>query len=129
MTSTETIATAEFSGPGITPPPEIVSTVVVVQGRLEMSPDIISYAAKVHPSLRTKKAFTVQFSRNDEGFSAYVAELEEYGLGVTRSEALDDLNHTLAELYFSLGNDAHRLSADLQTVWGKLQSHLGPSFQ
>ena len=130
MTPTEpvSISTADFSGPGIVLPPVTAASGAMIFSQLRdepvMSPDHISYAARVHPGLRTKKPFAVEFTRVDDGFTACVPELEEYGLGASRSEALDDLGRTLAELYFSLEQDVPRLSDDLRSVWENLQAHL-----
>lgn len=111
-----------YTDPG-TIPRSITDVTVFVKDPI-MTPATISYAAKVHPRLRTERPFTVQFSREGQNFAACVEDLDEYGLGASRSEALDDLGRTLAELYFSLRRDAGRLSGDLQSVWNKLQSHL-----
>jgi len=130
MSHVETISITEatYSGPSITdyvaPPGSVFTKVVSEEPR--MMPDRISYAARVHPGLRTTKPFSVQFSKIEDGFTASVADIEEFGIGGTRSEALDDLGHTLAELYFSLDRDAARLSDDLLSVFGKLQMHLSP---
>jgi len=98
----------------------------VVFAELGMMPDRVSYAAKLHPRLRTVKPFLVQFSRTEDRFIASVSDIEEYGVGGTRSEALDDLGRTVAELYFSLERDAARLSEDLQSIFEKLQMHVSP---
>ena len=123
------IMEADFSGAvmdHVAPPGSAFNKIVFED--LGMMPDHVSYAAKVHPELRTIKPFLVQFSRTTEDrFIASVDDIEEYGVGGTRSEALDDLGHTLAELYFSLERDAARLSGDLQAVFRTLQTHLLPA--
>lgn len=121
------IMEADFSGAvmdHVAPPGSAFNKIVFAE--LGMMPDRVSYAAKVHPGLRTIKPFPVQFSRTEDRFIASVADIEEYGVGGTRSEALDDLGHTLAELYFSLERDAARLSEDLRSIFGKLQMHFSP---
>ncbi len=66
----------------------------------------------------------MRFERAENGYAAVVQELEEYGLGDTRSEALEDLRKTLQELYLTLEHDAARLSADLLSVWTRLKNHV-----
>lgn len=68
--------------------------------------------------------FEVRFERTESGYAAVVQELDEYGLGATRAEALEDLGKTLQELYFSLERDESRLSSDLLAVWAGLKHHL-----
>ena len=43
--------------------------------------------------------------------------LNEFGFGSNQSEAISDLQNAIAELYFSLSDDQHRLGPDLQKVW------------
>ena len=87
-------------------------------------PDDLLYGGAVHPELRPVHPFAVHFERAENGYAAVVADLDEYGLGATRSEALEDLRHTMRELYLSLERDEQRLSADLQSTWAKLKTHL-----
>lgn len=86
--------------------------------------DQLLYGGSIHPHLRTVRAFPVRFERRDGGFSAVVPELEEFGVGDTRSDALDDLRHGLAELYFSLARDEERLSDTLRQVWSALKTYV-----
>jgi hypothetical protein len=86
--------------------------------------DELRYGGSIHPELRTVVPFDVRFERTQSGYAAVVHELEEYGLGDTRSEALEDLRKTLQELYLSLEQDKARLSEDLLSVWTRLKSHL-----
>jgi hypothetical protein len=87
-------------------------------------PEELLYAAAIHPELRTTLPFYVQFERTESGYAAVVHELDEYGLGCTRSEALEDLRKTLQELYLSLEHDESRLSEDLLSVWARLKNHV-----
>ena len=63
---------------------------------------VLLYGATLHPSLRTLRPFHVSFEKSETGVAAFVQDFNEYGFGNTRSEALEDLRHTLAELYFTL---------------------------
>jgi hypothetical protein len=84
----------------------------------------LSYAESIDPSLRTIVPFEVCVERTEHGYMAVVQELDEYGLGDTQAEALEDLGKTLQELYFSLERDHARLSSDLLAVWTRLQSYV-----
>mgnify|MGYP001590185247 CR=1 FL=1 len=47
--------------------------------------------------------------------------LDEFGFGENRSDALTDLQHTIAELYFVLEAKQDRLGQDLCNIWQKLK--------
>ena len=87
-------------------------------------PDELLYAGAIHPELRIIAALEVRFERVESGYAAVVHELEEYGIGDTRSEALEDLRKTLRELYLSLEANESRLSGDLLSVWMRLKTHV-----
>jgi predicted RNase H-like HicB family nuclease len=87
-------------------------------------PEELLYAGAIHPELRIVVAFEVRFERIEGGYAAVVRDLEEYGVGDTRSDALEDLRITLRELYLSLEQDQSRLSSDLLSIWGRLRSHV-----
>lgn len=74
--------------------------------------------------MRTVIPFEVSFERTESAYAAVVEELDEYGIGTTRAEALEDLGKTLQELYFSLERDEARLSSDLLSVWTGLKHHV-----
>jgi hypothetical protein len=93
-------------------------------GTLTTVPDELLYAGAIHPELRIVVAFEVRFERVEGGHAAVVHELEEFGLGETRSDALEDLRKTLRELYLSLEQDESRLSGDLLSIWARLKSHV-----
>jgi hypothetical protein len=86
--------------------------------------DEILYAGTVHPELRVALPFEVRFERGGCGYAAVVDDIGEYGVGETRSDALEDLRRTLQELYLSLEQDEGRLSSDLRHVWERLRAHL-----
>jgi len=93
-------------------------------GTLMTVPDELLFAGAIHPELRIVAAFDVRFERVEGGYAAVVSELDEFGLGDTRSDALEDLRETLRELYLSLERDEPRLSGDLLSVWARLRSHV-----
>jgi hypothetical protein len=95
-------------------------------GKLNPEPtkNEILYGFSLHPSLRTVRPFCVTFEQSQGGIAALVHDLNEYGFGATRPEALEDLRHTLAELYFTLEAESGRLSADLASLWMHFSSHV-----
>jgi hypothetical protein len=93
-------------------------------GTLMTVPDELLYAGSIHPDLRIISAFEVRFERVEGGHAAVVHELEEFGVGETRSDALEDLRKTLRELYLSLEQGESRLSGDLLSIWARLRSHV-----
>ena len=76
------------------------------------------------PRLRVVASLTVSFAEDEGGISARANEIDEFGFGSNYSEALTDLQHTIAELYFSLEEDRDRLGSDLQRVWETLQQKI-----
>jgi hypothetical protein len=91
---------------------------------IKTAPDKLFYAEALHPVLRTIVPFEVRFERTENGYAAVVHDLDEYGLGDTPDDALEDLGNTLQELYFSLERDESRLSGDLLSVWDRLKGHV-----
>ncbi|MBM4029232.1 MAG: hypothetical protein FJ280_28115 [Planctomycetes bacterium] len=84
------------------------------------------FAAHIDTRLKITEPFVVKMERHDEMVTASIDEINEFGCGSNSSEALRDLGETLAELYFSLRDNADRLSADLRAVWLKLNEHIQP---
>jgi hypothetical protein len=74
--------------------------------------------------LRVHSPFTVKFTTEKPYVIAEAAEFNEFGFGENVSEALVDLQYAIAELYFTLESEQHRLSSDLQNVWSVLQQKI-----
>ena len=64
--------------------------------------------------------------RKAANFIAEATGLNEFGFGTNQSEAIADLQRAIAELYFSLKADQHRLGPDLQKVWKTLNVSINP---
>ena len=77
------------------------------------------------PQLRIEKPIPVEVLRKKDGVTAVWRDIGESGHGVTMSDALDDLSRTLAELFFSLSDDAAIGTADLRKVRKTLHRHIG----
>lgn len=72
--------------------------------------------------LRVKEPIAVTIFKDDEGFTlAEAVELNEFGFGDNPAEAFAELQYAIADLYFSLEEDKHRLGPGLQSVWETLQ--------
>ena len=63
----------------------------------------------------------VRFRVEDGSVGTQAEEIDELGFGPNHTEALTDLQHTLAELYFALEEEQRRLGPDLERVWKILQ--------
>jgi hypothetical protein len=63
---------------------------------------------------------TVRFDEN--AFVASAEAFNEFGYGESQSDAVKDLQHALAELYFSLTADESRLSKELADTLSALRS-------
>lgn len=74
--------------------------------------------------LRVNSPLKVKFTREDRHYIAEAEELNEFGFGENPSEALHDLQRTIAELYFTLDSERDRLSSDLRSVWENLQQKI-----
>jgi hypothetical protein len=84
------------------------------------------FAPTIDGRLKITKPFEVTVERSGGTVTAHVEEIDEFGYGSDSGEALYDLGKTLSELYFSLKEDADRLSPDLHSVWLKLNEHIQP---
>jgi hypothetical protein len=71
--------------------------------------------------LKVNKPIKVRFSKEDGGFVAEAEEFSEFGFGASVPDALNDLQHTIVELYFTLMAEKDRLGHDLQLLREKLQ--------
>lgn len=118
---------SERSALDLTPTPVLkkargVQTSPVFQ-RLKPKNEIL-FAPRIDGRLKIYTPFRVRLTSSVKGVSARVEEIEEFGFGGNRGEALDDLAKTIPELYFSLQSDRERLSDDLRRVLSVLERHL-----
>lgn len=74
--------------------------------------------------LRVIQPFRVRFSQIECHAIAEAPEVDEFGFGRTQSEALIDLQRTLAALYFMLNEEQQQLGPDLERVWGILREKI-----
>ena len=74
--------------------------------------------------LRVRAAIEVAILEADGQIIAEAEELNEFGSGDNLTEAIIDLQHAIAELYFSLEEDKDRLGPGLEKVWAVLQGKI-----
>ena len=74
--------------------------------------------------LRVQSPIRVKFTQEGQNIIAKAVEFNEFGFGENPSEALVDLQHAIAELYFTLDKEHDRLGRDLQRVRAKLQKKI-----
>lgn len=84
----------------------------------------ILFGALPDPRVRIRKPIPIEIANFEGTYTASSAELEEFGYGHTRSQALDDLGRTLSELYFSLADQRQRLSEHLTGIQAKLSEYI-----
>ncbi len=70
--------------------------------------------------LRIVEPIEVRQLVEDNQFVLEAEELNEFGFGENLSEAIADLQCAIAELYFTLDAEQHRLGPDLAAVWDTL---------
>ncbi|MGH9546640.1 MAG: hypothetical protein ACRD23_15640 [Terriglobales bacterium] len=87
-------------------------------------PARISFGNIRDPRLRVREPIPVNIREEGGSTLAVWDEINEFGQGDSISEALDDLAHTVAELYLSLAAEQNRLGSDLQAVWRTLDQHV-----
>lgn len=74
--------------------------------------------------LRVLEAISIRFSQEEGQVVAEAPELGECGFGANHSEALSDLQRTIAALYFGLSDSRDRLGPELRRVWSVIQKKI-----
>ena len=74
--------------------------------------------------LQVYSPIAVRFITDEHHVVAEAVEFNEFGFGQNSSEALADLQHAIAELYFTLEEEREHLGPDLKNVWEALQEHI-----
>lgn len=70
-----------------------------------------------HPQLRLSSPIAVSLEDDGVQVIAVAYDLDVFGYGETEWEALDDLRHTITDLYFTLKDDARALGPMPRRVW------------
>lgn len=92
--------------------------------KLSHRPNRILFGALTDPRVRLKRPISLRISRSKGAVIAYSADLQEFGHGITMSDALDDFSKGLSELFFALSEDDERLGSDLKRLRDTLSHYL-----
>lgn len=87
-------------------------------------PESMLLGALRDPRLRLLAPLTISLERENEDIVAYCEELEEFGFGTHLTEAIEDLQVTIAELYFTLKEENDRLGSNLIRIWDSLHQKI-----
>ena len=87
-------------------------------------PARIKLESLVDDRLRVKEGIEVVIFETEGFILAEAVELNEFGYGDDAAEAVAELRYAIADLYFSLEEDQHRLGKGLQEVWEVLQGKI-----
>ena len=74
--------------------------------------------------LRVKEPIEVAVFAAEGFILAEAADFNEFGYGDDPAAAVQELRYAIADLYFSLEEDQHRLGPGLQTIWETLQAKI-----
>lgn len=84
-------------------------------------PSTMLLGALRDPRLHLIVPLTITFERENNDIVVYCEELEEFGFGTHLTEAIADLQTTIAEAYFTLKEENKRLGSDLRKLWDSLR--------
>jgi hypothetical protein len=74
--------------------------------------------------LRVVSPLHVKLTYEGKHTIAEAVDINEFGFGENVSEAIVDLQRTIAELFFTLEKEQDRLGTDLQRIWSILQEKI-----
>ena len=70
--------------------------------------------------LRLRGVLTLDMEREGDSYVATCSDLNEFGYGNDPTRAIEDARRSIAELYWELKENQHRLGADLAETWRRL---------
>jgi hypothetical protein len=70
-----------------------------------------------HPRLRLRNPIAVSLEDDGAQVIAFAYDLDLFGYGETEGEALDDLRHTIVDLYLTLRENVKTLGTLPERVW------------
>jgi hypothetical protein len=73
---------------------------------------------------RVVKAIPVEFEVGEDEVAAVWDEIDEFGMGESRTSSCVNLARSIAELYLTLRRESAFLGNDLARVWSILSDHL-----
>lgn len=71
--------------------------------------------------LRVRAPIVADCRTEEKNIVLEAVELNEFGFGESIPAAIEDLQRTIAELYFTLEQEQERLGPDLQDLWSVLR--------
>ena len=89
--------------------------------RIEPAPKQILLGSLGDGRLRVRMPIAVNLATENDDYIAEAEELSEFGFGKNPSDAINDLQRALVELWFTLQQEQDRLGPDLLGVWSKLR--------
>ena len=89
-------------------------------GEARLTPEGFTLGSLRDGRLRVVEPIEVTQMMEGEKYVVEALNLNEFGFGDNPSEAIADLQAAIAELYFTLEAEQHRLGPDLAAVWGEV---------
>jgi hypothetical protein len=86
------------------------------------SNDSVHIGSLLDTRLRMSQPVTLVIEKDKDFFVAWHEELQEFGYGTDPISAVQDFRNTMAQLYWQLKEDQHRLGADLFEAWKMLST-------
>jgi len=88
--------------------------------------EVIQFAAVRDPRLRVVSAIPLNVATEEGQVIACWSEIDEFGVGETLSDALEDFSSRLRDLYSQLFSPAVKLGPDLQKIKKTIERHIQP---
>ena len=97
------------------------STGYAVEAALQpLNRDRVEIGSLLDTRLRMRGTLTLEMEQEGEFYIAKCDELNEFGYDYDPIGAVQDVRVSIAELYWELKENQHRLGADLAETWRKL---------
>ncbi len=106
---------------GVPAGPYLLPPAVVVE---PATPTDVLLGALPSPDLRIRKPIRLEVKREGDSVAVWSADLEELGYGLHLTEAIEDFQQTVIELYHALEAEQDRLGPGMIELWDALQQLL-----
>lgn len=93
-----------------------------IEARSDAAIDRVRVGSLLDARLRMSQPVTLVIEKDEDFFVAWHEELQEFGYGTDPISAVQDFRNTMAQLYWQLKEDQHRLGADLLGTWERLST-------
>ncbi len=88
---------------------------------VQATPQLLQIGTLLDDRLRLKRPLEVEIEQEGNSYIAACRYVDEFGYGESPMMAIDDLQATLAELYWALKEDQKRLGPHLAQIWERLR--------